>query len=456
MSLTVRRWLFASFVIIFFIMAGLILPYALGYQFNGTGLKLQKTGMFVIDTEPSGARIYLNSKLQTSNLSWLGTQQDKAIKSPTKISHQLPGTYQVRLELDGYWPWEKELQISAGETTYLEDVRFFKQNLPQLLSSNQESVINSSAMSSDNNFLAFTANQEIKLLNLKNNEESSYPQATAQPLSWSSQGKFLLNGSMIIDTVNQTSIDLEKIINQKIKKASWSSDNDSLLCLETNSGILQHQLSDNKTTLLLSLTNQKTIVTDCMLKDGNSYLLKNSNSKSILSIIRDSDLKEIGSIELPRQANYHFANPTSKYINIIDANSQKLSIIETNLPWSNNYNIDTLPSSITLSQWINNDELLTASNFEIAVYNTKDKSEKLLTRVSSRIQNVFWHPSKNYVIFVTDQGVYALELDNRDRYNITRLLDQAGIQDAYMDQAGENLYFIAQLGSRQGYWQLEL
>ena len=133
MTLRFRRWLFTAFVLAFLIMASVIIPYAFGYKLDPAGFKLQKTGMFVIETEPKGALIYLNKQLQTSKFLMFSGNEEKAIKSPAKLSHITPNTYTVRLELDGYWPWEKELTVKASETTYLEDVKFFKRNLPELI-----------------------------------------------------------------------------------------------------------------------------------------------------------------------------------------------------------------------------------------------------------------------------------------------------------------------------------
>lgn len=450
-----RHWLFRSFVLVFIIMAVLIVPYALGYKYTGTGVKLQKTGMFVIDTEPSGAKIYLNNKLQTSNIKIFKSEQNKALRTPIKLSHQNPGTYKVRLELDGYWPWDKELTINPSETTYLEDVRFFKRNLPQIFNRENEIVKNSSVLSSDKRYLAYLSSDKIVKLDLNNGSNQTYEKKTGD-LKWSARSNYLANGFSIINIKNNSIIDLEKVAIQNITGLQWSVDTDNLLCLITNQGVYSYDLNNQKLTAIDVFNNPKIVATDCMLKSGYAQILKNYNSKSILTIIKSDQNQKIGEIELVRQANYNFTNRDNSSINIIDSNSQKLTIIKTRFPWSNNYDIDNLPSNIKLSQWMNSSSIITASDYEIAIYNIDDNSEKLLTRVSSEIQNIFWHPSKNYIIYITNEGVYALELDNRDRYNITRLAELSNISDAHLDQSGDNLYFQGQIGQMGGVLKLEL
>jgi hypothetical protein len=367
-----------------------------------------------------------------------------------------PGDYKVKLELDGYWTWEKELAIKAGETTYLEDVRFFKQNLPQLINNAQLNKISAAQFSSDSKYFAYNDADQIKVIDLANKQNTQIGKNTASRISWSANSKYILEGSTIREINTNKSIELENKLNQKIRKAIWSADDDNLLCLQTNSGILVYDINKQDSRLLLSITDKKTTVTDCLIKNSDSYLLKNVNSKSILSITKSGQDKESGIIELPRQADYQFVNTDNKWINIFDPNSQKISIIETHLPWSTDYNIKTLPSNARLSHWIDKDRLLLASDFDLYINNINDNNEKILTRVSSPIKAIFWHPSKNYVIFINEQGIYALELDNRDRHNITRLLELNGIQNAHMDNDGKNIYFTGQIGQQQGLWQLEL
>ena len=60
MTLKARRIMRTIFLLAFLIATPLVSLYAAGYKFSLQKGGLQKTGMLILDTEPQGARIYLN------------------------------------------------------------------------------------------------------------------------------------------------------------------------------------------------------------------------------------------------------------------------------------------------------------------------------------------------------------------------------------------------------------
>ena len=86
--------------------------------------------------------------------------------------------------------------------------------------------------------------------------------------------------------------------------------------------------------------------------------------------------------------------------------------------------------------------------------NTKQKI--LIARYSQKINNIFWHPSRNYVIFSTNEYIATIELDKRDKYNITRLIDKQNIKDVALSKTGSRLLFIGQIDNQDGVYELIL
>ena len=112
MSKKFRDRLFLFFIAIFILMTVLISLYASGYKFNlSWPLKfnrlLQKTGMLNVATIPKGAYIFLNDKEQTGAVFSLFKKD--SLTTPNKIKNILPGEYVLRLEREGYWPYEKKI-----------------------------------------------------------------------------------------------------------------------------------------------------------------------------------------------------------------------------------------------------------------------------------------------------------------------------------------------------------
>ncbi len=82
-----------------------------GYRprLNQRQLGLQATGLLVASSVPEGASVYLNDKLVTAT--------NDTLNLP-------PGEYQVRLEKDGYIPWQKRLLIKKEIVTQTNAVLF--------------------------------------------------------------------------------------------------------------------------------------------------------------------------------------------------------------------------------------------------------------------------------------------------------------------------------------------
>ena len=85
---------------IFIIGLPLILTFALGLKFNQKTLKFTPTGLISIRTQPEGASIYLDGKLLND-------------KTPATLRELIPATYNLRLELEGRFPWTGQAQVFA-------------------------------------------------------------------------------------------------------------------------------------------------------------------------------------------------------------------------------------------------------------------------------------------------------------------------------------------------------
>lgn len=92
------------FIVAFIILGGIAaILYANGYRFslNGTGnIKfLEGTGLLVATSKPDGARVIVNDHLTTAT---------------NNTINLAPGTYDVKIEKDGYIPWRKQIKIKKS------------------------------------------------------------------------------------------------------------------------------------------------------------------------------------------------------------------------------------------------------------------------------------------------------------------------------------------------------
>lgn len=98
-------------------LAILILAMAIGAIFYARGFKpnfkkgsIDRTGLIVAKSQPTGANVYLDGRLTNA--------------TDTNINYLEPKTYKIRIEKDGYTPWEKELEIKADLATEINALLF--------------------------------------------------------------------------------------------------------------------------------------------------------------------------------------------------------------------------------------------------------------------------------------------------------------------------------------------
>lgn len=85
------------------------IKFAKGYRPSVKTKALEGTGLLATNSFPRGASVFINDKLTTAT--------DDTLNLP-------PGEYQIRIQKDGYIPWEKKLKIEAELVTQT-NVRLF-------------------------------------------------------------------------------------------------------------------------------------------------------------------------------------------------------------------------------------------------------------------------------------------------------------------------------------------
>jgi len=449
MSLAARRVLYIFFLLAFFITTPLVMFYAAGYKFSFSmshPFNIQKTGMLILDTEPKGAKIYLNGESQQFFLNKIFGKNEGHITTPAKIKNLLPGEYDVRISLPGYWDWQKKLTIKAGESTYAEDVYLFRNNLPIPLLIED---IKESAISPNRKFMAVKTAATIKIIDLDNEEIISFDHGTdGSPILWSADSKKIIVNKYLYN-VNKEKTDLNKITEAKAIDFKWDYNSNKLYYLNPENGSFSIKSYDFFTlstkTLFTSVSMDEII--DFFIKDGNIYVLNKINDSTRLNIYNQKNLT--ASIELLDSNDYSFINIDNNYLNLLNKNLHKIYLINPR----SNFQIEEIIDANRIS-WINEELYIAANDFEIWLNNLKTKERILLTRISSPINEAIWHPSNNYVIFSTDNYISTIELDDREKRNVTELIKLEQINSMTYNKKGNALYFKTKINNQEGLYKL--
>lgn len=106
-------------------LASLVAIYARGYRFDKKTFRFRPSGLLVLKSDPEGASVFINGELIT------------ATNNTISLS---PGSYDVSIRKEGYFPWEKRLILQKEEVTEANSSLF--RMVPSLSASTFSSVIN--------------------------------------------------------------------------------------------------------------------------------------------------------------------------------------------------------------------------------------------------------------------------------------------------------------------------
>lgn len=377
--------MFILFIVLFVVLTFFLSLYATGYRLDFNRLLkghiLQKTGTLILASTPKGADIYLDGKQAKSSGSIFG---DYAT-TPAKVKNLLPKEYLVEIKLDGYWPWEKKMTIYGGQSTYAENIVLFKRCTP---TEAEESLAESCAANFDGeiNDAATTALLKTKL----NNPE-------------------------------------------KIK-----SENNSLFFFGDKNKISSYSQRNEEIKEILAGNNGQEEYLDFLPKDGKLFVIVKTGSRIEL---RDYNLENntaTQSINLPGAWQYQLSSDQNNILAAYNPDSRNLFLFDEEKLKPRGGAI----GNTNYWNWLGDEKLLIAGDFEITIFDSKNSSRQLITRISEKVTGLTWSKKKKYLIYTTDKNINSIDLYEGDG-RITKLLDGNKISQPRLDEKNKILYFQA-------------
>lgn len=475
MTPKIRRFLFIFFIIAFLVITPWLSLYAAGYKIElnwplNFKKTLQKTGMFVLNTSPRNAKIFIDNKPSQLFFKKYFNKEQSYLTTPAKIKNILPGEYDVRLELPGYWPWGKKLTIQPGQSTYAEDIYLFKKDLPLQIISMASANKNFSRIpirkidqSPNKKYFLVLNEEKITILEINNNNLIIIPLVSLgdqiksdSPILWSPDNEKVLVGKIIFNLKDKNDlIYLDKLIGKDADNLKWD---------KNNPNRLYYQYADSINYFDLNTKSKKTLIKgkeylDHLIKNDYIFFISQASKIVKLEGIALKTGETVKEIELPSSPQYKFINNDHNLINVYDAKHQLLYLLDPLAPVNP---LKEIINNIKYTYWINNNKLLYANDFEIWLLDMDNNwplaktGKKILTRISEPITDVLWHPSKNYIIYSTNKTINIIELDEREKRNITELIKLDEIYSPSLSPKGDILYFGAKIGQQEGLYKLEI
>lgn len=396
MHIRVRQALFWVFVLIFVIGAPVIVLYTAGYRINPYSGRLQRTGVIAISTEPSRATITLN-----------GAEQRDA--SPAVLQRIATGEYTLELSRKGYHSWLQHIDVEGGNTTYV-NTTMFADAQPELL---LEEQYTSAAVSPDGRTVALlitSANVlgEVWLFDIPSRTEhqlAEFPLGTWQNLaiSWSGDGASVV------------------LANDGIAVAGFAADDGTALSsdevLIATLGLLPfYHFSNNGANI--ELTDMVSSGPPVALLPLGDYTISYRNDD--IAIFHD---------ERGHAYSLTFATNTVASIDM------PIGLLD----WSEQLGV-----------------FLASDAYELDIVEIASGTRTFITRQSTPITAVAWHPNGQAMLIGTQDGIVAIDHDIHTTRVVTPLASGVSVASLWVDQTERYLYFIGTQNDITGIYRLRL
>lgn len=179
MTFLIRKLLLVACAIVFILVAPALVLYAIGYRPNGINAP-SVVGVLLIESEPRKADILVDGEI--------------AGRTPKAISNIPIGQATLRLEKDGYGPWQKTVAIESTRTSEFNNIRLFPSPIPQTILARDVAQF---ALSPNRQLLShISANGTLKVTDTTGEEIIPARQLSAVPqrLLWSPDSNSILIG----------------------------------------------------------------------------------------------------------------------------------------------------------------------------------------------------------------------------------------------------------------------
>lgn len=439
-----RRILRRTFIAAFFVIAPAIILSTAGYRYNFSRQRFERTGVMIVETRPEDATVSLGGKIQRS-------------LTPSRLQKLSPGPYAVRIEKAGYRAWEKTVAVRSRETTFLNDISLFRDAVPTLHA--DVGTTTSAAFSRDGRHAAaVTATRsgaELVIVDLRDGSETRPYRAAADPadlsLAWSRDGRRLIvrragDGPehLLWDASAPDRMrDLSEASGLAVESAVWAQDADRLYVAAK--GVL-YELD-----LAFSTAAPVGPALDAIVVAGDSAygIVPGSPATLVRHRLRDDALETVA--ELPSASFTPLAGMDRK-IAYVSTAGERLFVIDlaSGRP-------EAFEGRGRGGAWsADGERFMYWNGLEVRIYDARDGSDALITRLSRPILQAAWHRPEWNALYAAGGDLFAVETSDRYGRVTVPLASFDDLRAFAASRNGAEAYAFGAYGGREGLWKLRL
>lgn len=474
-----RLLLSTTLVILFMITASSVLFFSFGYRFSFERGIFIHTGSITIKSNPKDVRILVDGKEVPSGLI-------NIINQSYHITGLLPGEHFLRIEADGYRPWEKKVTIGSGISTEFWNILLLRETYPttEIASGNFEKMF----PSPEQRFLALVSNTDsgasVDVLEKSTGEttrvvsipDHRFDTEGLENIEWTEDGsEFLLpvrtgqgaSDVFIVDRETGTSVDVRKLIGSKdiLRGARWHPKNDGSFLILSGSSLLLVRPEATTQEQLVTLIGEDVAAYD--ISEKYLYLLDQESAS-----VRIVDIGNEG-VATPRILTGPFQKTDSSKQLVLNAYDEKRIIVYgyegPGFLWNDTGDVEPeifqLGNEIRSAQFSNDGKkVLFSDGNQISVIFSRDWDTQptrktgesvQIVRLSSEIPSVEWNKNYEHVLFSAGENLRIAELDHRDHRQMDTVLSFPGrTVKQILPSFDENLVTLLVLDEKTGTSQL--
>jgi len=482
MTKKTRTILFIICLFLFLVAAPSAVLYSLGYRFSFETKKIIQTGGLFFKVVPPGAKVFINNRLKGKTSSFFGSLLIEDLK---------PETYNIRIEKEGFYPWQKSLKVEKNKVTEAKNIVLIPKN-PELKLI--EKNIKNFWLSPDSKKIILQVeiqnkNKKSWILNLYDKKEktnkfllsekelikiSNISQKNLDLLSlkWSADREKILIKTksskekisyFIVELSNPPILNYLDFLGENVKKVSFNPRDSEIIFFMAS---VKQPGKENKNILFQSNYSQKEkpklILVPSYLTEENQLFYQNLitykiSGKNIVWLTSNGFLykSEIESGKILEVLNLKpFPIKKELTYEIITSGTNKTFLKENNTlyfldPFSREFK--KIASSIhSLSFAPDLKKAFYYTDSEIWLFFLKDTYEQpqkkigekvLLGRWTKKINHCFWLTS-HYLIFTSGNKIKITEIDDRDKINIVNLKEFSSPSRIFWDPKDKILYIL--------------
>ena len=429
-----RNLILLFFLIIFIFSCPFVILYCKGYRLDFENRSLIKTGAIFIKAKPGNYKIYLDEEL---------IKETNFLFNSTFIKKLLPGEYNIKVKRNGYFTWEKNLEVKEERVEEARNILLFPKDPKKSLFLSDIEYFSVK----ENNLIIIKEYKEekfIESINLKENKKTTL-------LKESSLEKELLNPEIVLDqnlgiifvslSEKDNFIVAENTIYSlnnlgEIKEISFNPFNQDEIILVKEDNLLKYNYKTGARKIIFENILTYKIFNDnvfCLSKEGLLY--KNDFEGNIVSVLNKNPINT-------EKSEYKLDIENEKYI-LLKQDEELLILL--------NDSFESIGKSVKNTR-ISPDQkkLLMIDGGEIWIMFLEDiehqpfrkEGEKIfLMRSLNKNCQVHWLNS-NYLITSNGKEISIIEIDNRDRINSAKIGEFENAEIVWIKEL-EKLYIFS-------------